>query len=513
MEPLRGTTPARRPVQWWPTGAIVLAVLLGVGLRVFILTHALGVLDSDEAVTGLMARRLVEHGELHVFYWRAPYGGTLEAYVTALPFAIFGSSVLTLKLVSVLWQAVAVILLWRIGRRLIDERAGVVAALAMWVWPGNYVWWSTKSRGYYGAALMLGLVIVLCAIRLAEHPASRRDWLVLGLAFGLGWWATPQIMFLAAPAGLWLVLRNWRAVRWAPFAIPTALIGAAPWLYWNVRHQWWSLHGPPNTSGESRLESIGRFWTENVPMALGLRVPFSIRWLVPRLALAIYLLALALGAWSLLTRRRGAAFLAVGIGLYPLLFALNPINTTVEGRYLFLMSPLISLLVGHAARGRAAILGTFVVIVTITIGGLSAIPDGLSPTAPDIPAPIEMGPLISSLEAQGVDAVYSNYWIAYRLTFESRERVIADASDYNRFQPYEAFVRASPRAAWVFVSGSAIEKSLATTLEQKGIRYQLTHAGRFSIYLPERNVPPEEVPCAQDQDGGTCVHGDRGRES
>src|SRR4051794_35856280 len=48
---------------------VALGVLFGVALRVFILTHALGVLDSDEATTGLIARRLVDHRELPVFYW------------------------------------------------------------------------------------------------------------------------------------------------------------------------------------------------------------------------------------------------------------------------------------------------------------------------------------------------------------------------------------------------------------------------------------------------------------
>jgi 4-amino-4-deoxy-L-arabinose transferase-like glycosyltransferase len=483
---------------------IIAVVLLGVVLRALILRYSLGALDSDEAVTALVGKRFIERGETPIFYWSAPYGGTIEALLTGVAFRLFGESALVLKLVSIAWHCAAAVLTWRIGRRLIDERAGVLAGLILWIWPGNYVWWSTKSRGYYGVVLVTGLVIVLCSLRLIEHHRSVRDWVILGLCFGIGWWSIPQIMYLAAPAFLWLIVRNRRALLWAPVALPSALLGAAPWLWWNLHNRWDSIRVRPNYLGETHLESFLRFWREAVPMALGLRVPFSLRWLVPALAIALYVAFLAFGIWSLVTRRRGVAFLALGIGLYPFLFALSPMNLTVEGRYLFCMSPLIALLVAQGLRTRRAIIGGLSLLTAVTTMGLVAISDGLSPSAPDIPTPIRMGPLLSRLEAMNVQAGYADYWIAYRVTFESGEQIVVDGSNNSRFWPYHVQVRNSPRAAWIFVEGSGLARNLVHEMGVRRLSYEEAHIGGFSVYVPSVNLPPEAVPCVRSTGDPNC---------
>ena len=242
---------------------IGLVVLAGLVLRWFIITHSLGVLDADEATTGLVARHFLHNGEHPVFYWSSNYGGTIEAATTALAFLAFGSSVAVLKWASVVWFAVACLLAWRVGAHLIDERAGAVAALLMWVWPAPFVWWTTKSRGFYCSVLVFGLVMALCALRLTERPERRIDWLIFGLAFGLGWWDTPQIVLLGVPIGLWVLMRNWRALKSAWLAIPTW--GEA----WHNNHHAFPTsyrHGlkrwqiDPSAAMIRALEAVGLAW-------------------------------------------------------------------------------------------------------------------------------------------------------------------------------------------------------------------------------------------------------------
>src|SRR5947207_12016949 len=92
---------ARRRIVTPTTVGVALVVLAGVVLRWFIITHSLGVLDADEATTGLVARHFLHNGEHPVFYWSSNYGGTIEAATTALAFIPFGASVAVLKWASV----------------------------------------------------------------------------------------------------------------------------------------------------------------------------------------------------------------------------------------------------------------------------------------------------------------------------------------------------------------------------------------------------------------------------
>lgn len=482
-----------RQARW--SGAVLISagVVLGVALRVHVLTGPLRVADSDESVTGLMARHLLDDpGSFPVFAWLTNYAGNFETAVIAVPFAIFGSSVLAMKLTVTALHVVACLLLWRIGRRLIDERAGVVAALALWIWPGVYVWWSTKARDYE-ALLVFGLAALLFALRLVENHRSRRDWLAFGLVVGLGWWTNPQVAYLAIPAGLWILIANWQALRYAPLAIPTFVIGASPWIAWNLRHDWGSLHSQFEAT-ESYLARLGRFGREGVPVALGLREPYVLRWIVPLGALIVIVLALG-GAASLLTRRRGALFLAVALVVYPLVHAVMPVaGYTGEGRYLYLFAPLLALLIGNAARSRVLIAVLFGLMAVASVGQLSTMGDGDSGMASNLPPPVEMGELIRTLKAERIDAVYADYWVAYRLTFESRESIIAMGVPANRYKPYERHVRTSPRPAWVHVSGSLADQQFTAGLEAKGIAYKALRAGRWAIYVPARPVGPEEVP-------------------
>jgi hypothetical protein len=102
---------------------------------------------------------------------------------------------------------------------------------------------------------------------------------------------------------------------------------------------------------------------------------------------------------------------------------------------------------------------------------------------------------LAALDDADVDAVHADYWVAYRLTFESDERVIASPSaGALRSQGYETFVRQRDRAAWVVDADSDQERALLDRLDELGVPARVVDAGDYTVVIPDRNVQPEEMP-------------------
>jgi hypothetical protein len=220
--------------------------------------------------------------------------------------------------------------------------------------------------------------------------------------------------------------------------------------------------------------------------------------------IGIYLLACAIaltaGAWiTYRHQRKGAALLLVSFAVYPWLYAMNPLAfITSEARYVFMLSPVIAFTIAFCVRRMAAICVLMVAAVALSIGGLSTMHDGESPIPSDRPVPIDIGPLVKAMDADGVDTAFASYWIAYRLNFETNERITAVGAPYNRYPPYDDKVRADPKpSAWIFVAGSKADLFFKEFIDRKGEPYTLKTVGGFAYYLPEQKWLPGQVPSSE----------------
>ncbi len=512
--------------------AVVLLFAFGLCLRVWILGRA--PINSDQAVVGLMAREIL-HGHLFAFYWGQSYGGG-EPYVVAALFAVFGQSRLVLGLAPILLDAVAAFLVWRIGLRLFDARAAVLAALLFWLWPEVYLYLSTVEYGFRFLALACGLAVLLLALRLTDGRPSRLvDWAGLGLFLGLGWWCTPEIVYYAAPALLWIAFRALRSRVWPRpagvlLAVATATLGALPWLVANVGHGFPSLAPAAHPYFGIWAGHLVVFFQHVAPLVVGLRLRGSGQWLVgPALGPALsVLLGAALVAWvAQLALRRRALPLVIFVLLFPFLYAYAPFaGFWNDGRYGLYLVPVLALLAAGAmcalARGgsrvaRAAPLVGVVAVLAVTAGAVTRL-------APYVPLTGSLGPratwtswsadpnqwitpLVAALERAHVDRAYAGYWVAYALTFEARGRVLAADPGVDRYPPYLAAVAQSPRQAWVFPRRSTLkalnaavgahpwlpqwtltQTAFESYLKVHAIAYQREDVGYFTVVYPERAV-------------------------
>lgn len=449
----------------------VLAAVAAAGLllRVYVYRSRLGAPNSDEAVVGLMVRHVL-HGQVTTFYWGQGYGGSQEALLTAPVFFVFGSSWLALRVVPVALTAVAALVVWRVGRRLFGSPAGLVAAALVWLWPPYALDWTTHQFGFYAGGTLYAALLLLLALRIAEQPTLARV-SVFGLVFGLALWEDIQLVPVALPILAWVLWRRPAAVRHAWLALPAAVVGASPWLLWNVHHGFASFqtHIVAQSSYEHRLRV---FFSPLLPMLLGLRTPFSQEALLSGAAVdgALVVLAacFAYGAWR--SRAGDASILYLTTAAFPFVYAISRQTLfSSEPRYLLVLVPALALLLAQAASTRPRAATLLVAAAALSAVTLTRMDSWVRSAAPVPPiAPHRTGAAVAALRRAHVDRVFAHYWAAYLIDFETREKIVAAQSKltsirfsdgrprsphdpFDRWPPYWDTVRRAPRVAFAFV--------------------------------------------------------------
>jgi hypothetical protein len=380
-----------------------------------------------------------------------------------------------MRLVPVAVSAAAAVVVWRAGRLALGPPGGLVAGLLMLIWPIYAIWKLEIWSGFYGGDLLYAALVLLMAL-LIDEAATWPRIAVLGLVIGLASWESVQTVAVILPTLAWLTIRRPRVWARAWIAVPGLLVGALPWILSNLRHDWWSLrqYGGSGTY----VDRLHGYVAATFPMLLGLRLPFSSDWLLGRAAsAALYAVALALiavAAWR--WRREPRSLFPFVVLAYPFLYAYDEMTSnTSEPRYVVVLLPALALLVAGLASTvprAAAVLG---VASLLSVAGLVRWVDWHNEPAraiPFNPGEVNLSPLIGVLERAGIDRAYADYSVAYRLTFDTRERIIVSEADLaglavaapGRVLPpvptdftmhhhpaYDAAVRSAPRLAYILV--------------------------------------------------------------
>jgi len=515
---------------------ILLAVLgvLALGgllLRVWMLGH--NSMDSDQATVGLMAREIL-HGHTYAFYWGQGYGGA-EPYVVAAVSAVFGQSPLTVNATPSLLAVIISVLIWRIGLRLFSDMAALCAAVMAWIWSESTVWNSTKELGLHQICAVMGCVVLLEALRIVQAARTDDgdrlgDWLVLGLAAGVGFWASPEVVYLALPA-IAAVLISLRRHTLRAALIRTGgaagmlLVGCLPWI-------WGTLGGkeasfPPSPIGyPSRVVS---FFSHVLPLLLGLRVKGIGVWEGgPAIGKGLFLVAccLLLAAMAIVVvRTQDGWIIVLALALFPFLYAAFPTSWFWnDGRYAVQLTTLLSLVVFGAlfsvlrpplVRWAACVVLAAAFMTTLvafdSVYGAITNPSELTTwTANPNPAILA---LAHKLHGIGISHAYGGYWVANDLTFVSGGTVTVDNIGYIRNPPEAGAVLTADQAAWIFVDPAQATRASfeigATTninpgtftgsapfidwLDAHGITYHQYFVDIFDIVVPVRNVTPAEL--------------------
>jgi hypothetical protein len=223
-------------------GALVLA---GIGLRIVKAWQIHTIPDSDYSLVALMVKHLVEGVGVPVFFYGQTYMGSLEPILTALLCNLWGVSLFTVFLGTVLVGGLTLPLIYLWGRQAGGRFAGLVAVGLCLAGSEGYLHYSVTPCGGYMTMLTCGLSVVYLACRLVTRlKAGERPgigaYVALGFVGGVGWWSGQlMVVFLLTALAILLLGLSREMVRYGIFAaLPSFFAGSAPWWIWNATHQW-----------------------------------------------------------------------------------------------------------------------------------------------------------------------------------------------------------------------------------------------------------------------------------
>lgn len=488
--------------------------------------------NGDEAVVALMARHILQ-GARPVFFYGQAYMGSLDAWLVAGAFAVFGQQVWVVRAVQVglaaltLWASAG--LVWQIYRS-----PGMVALALAWlaVLPVMGVLYSTVTLGGYGEVALLGTLCLWLTVRLVQGVGGRWHWAALGLAGGVGFWAFPLMGVYLLPCAL--TLGRARPAGWlAGGALAGAMfaLGSAPWWWFTVQNglvtvQEMTGAAIAGATAPSPLAAAARhglnFLLFAPTVVTGMRPSWSaeiLAWPLAPVAVLVYGAAglFQLHLWRTRAARPAGHGVLAGLMLTSILaFVFTPFGADPSGRYflpLFLPVALSVAELAHAAQARwrgwpVVLMGAVVAYhLAGTVQAVLTYPPGLT-TQFYPPARVDMRTLpalMDFLHASGETRGYSTYWVSTPMAFLSQETLIFDARlPYHldlrytprdsRYPPYTAQVNASERVAYITVNHPALDDRLRAGLAALGVEYREQVVDEFRVfYALSRPVRPAEM--------------------
>jgi 4-amino-4-deoxy-L-arabinose transferase-like glycosyltransferase len=512
----------------WPLAVILTGAL---ALKAALLALDAVPFNADEAIVALMARHILQ-GERPSFFYGQAYMGSLDAYLVAGAFRMFGQRVLAIRLVQVLLFAAVIVTSYPVALRFTGaRRAAMLVALLLAFPPVLLTLYTTASLGGYGEALLAGNLLLWWGHRLGWEDAQRWGlWLAWGLVAGLGFWTMGLALVYLVPVALWLLwrhgARSWRGYLLAALGFAT---GSLPWWLGNLRHVDAGVAELFGTAVRSTATAGGlvgnvgartfNFFVLGLPALFGLRFPWSVKG--PPLWLAVPTLALYLGAIAYSLRRPSppsppSSLLWSICGMLFLGFVLTPFGGDPSGRYflpLYLPLFIFTAEVLMALRervGRCA----WVALGAVLAFNLAGTVQAASTSPPGITTQFEAitqvdhrydAELMDFLRAHDGTRGYANYWVAYPIAFLSSEEVVlvprlpykADlryTPRDDRYAPYGERVEASPTATYVTTNHPALDGLLREEFAALGVDFQEVQIGSYHVFYDlSRKVIPGEL--------------------
>ena len=523
---------------------IIGALLCSVALKGVLLWMDVEPFNSDEAVVALMARHILQ-GERPIYFYGQAYMGSLDAYLIATGFAFLGQHVWVIRLIQAILYLGTLLTTALLGKMAFRSvQVGIMAVWLMAIPVVNVTLYTTASLGGYGEALLIGNIILLLTLRIAnlldkQDAKIVGEWLAWGFFAGVGIWVFGLTLVYTIPAGIFLAITLNKATNVRTPLVLTIIggvVGLAPWWGSAIQH---GLAAPIAELGGSAIAGVEgisylqQVWQHLINLfLLGSMVIFGMRppWGVTLLAIPLMPFALAIWAMVLIhlvrqpinTQAKKGKFLLSGVMLTVVVaFVFTPFGADPSGRYFLPLAVPLALYTAdwvvtmrdnypnHILGRRSWVMVVMILAFNLwgTLQSALSNPPGLTTQFNPVTQVDQrsMPDLIAFLRKNNELSGYTNYWVAYPLAFLSDEELVYIPrlpyhQDFrytrrdDRYLPYGEIVNRVDRVAYITTENAPLDDYLRERLSDMGTLWKEIWIGDFHVFYElSEPVRPENI--------------------
>lgn len=498
-------------------------VLIGFLLRLDFLIANNFTIDSDEAIVGLMAKHINEGIKHPVFYYGQHYLGCLESYFVAILFRIFGISAYALKAVPLIFSLIFIVLTFFLTYEIFDKKSAFFATALASIAPSSLIVWSGKARGGFIEVLVIGALALLFTFKWQKSDDKNKflTFIVAGF-LGLGWWVNNQIIYFIPAIFIIYLTRilfdrdsnflKKRLALYDNFLIATIGFFLGSILFWlyNFRHDFVSFEMLSSDYTNFDIYSQN-FFEYSVPIILGAKRYWTSIDIYPNLTKITYAIHLFLVFIFLLpietnkisNKNEAQSGISYKFSFVIIFFSMFFFFTCsrfgslyLAPRYLLpmyvILFPCLGIALSKISKfSKVASVLCFTLIISLYLISGYAKKRALlgEPLVfQEQRASDDHSDVIHYLKHHNVHLIRTNYWIGYRLAFETNEDVkflVSGIPHTVRIKSYEELAKDLQRDLIPF---------LAVPREARYIRNALTFLGfsfkqrRFKNYRYIYNI-------------------------
>lgn len=504
----------------WLIGTVVAVAVV---FRLWFFHFALGHMppSSDEAWPSLTAMHILK-GEFPVVYWGQTHMGAQESYFQAALIRLVGPKLWAMRIYPLLLGFAYVAAVVLLAARIYGRQVGLIS-LALLAIPVPYITMCgamIASENYFTLTALGGFALLLMHNLIARPEGKGRAarFVALGFLLGYTFWLHILALSFVGVILLFLLLADKRLFfRW-PFwcGVLAFVIGGLPLILYNLDSHGATFRDVGRAASlKLTIQSFEDLWLITLHFLVGMKVMFmGDKQCVASLPRFIQL---ALGLiWA------GILLLVVGLHIKPLLrllrLSVKPWDGTVlllalagatvlmfcrssrpgwhNVRYVLPVAVVLPVLLAYGLwRIRAKSRVVFAVLLGFVLGvqawGNVILVEGWKDhdiIAKGLRLP-DTANLIRWLDEHRIRHAYAHFWLSYRLTYETEEKLIC-AEPYNERFPlrynqvqYLDDVRASTDAAYIWHPSMRFSKGdFDSCLRRAGGTWRRDQVGEYTVY-------------------------------